>query len=203
MIPKKIHQIWIGSEPIPPFCLEYAKEIEKEYPEYEFKIWYENDLKSLPSCKFLEATNDNKFWGYSVDWYRAIILKLHGGIYLDIDVKFLNKIPESILNNNFILPLDDAHCTSNYIIGTPKNSRFIRNLINIYKSYDDSEFDKVKWSAPEVYKTCCEKTFGKYNIYNSQNGEFESNRDVLFIDMKENEYFKHLVSDIENYFINE
>jgi|SaaInlV_125m_DNA_1040241.scaffolds.fasta_scaffold01840_6 mannosyltransferase OCH1-like enzyme len=202
MIPKIIHQVWIGDE-MPKFCLEYTKELQKNYPDYEFKIWKEKDLKSLPSCKFLKVCNRDKHWGYSIDWYRAHILKLHGGIYLDIDVKFLSKIPETILKSNFILSLDNSHCVSNYIVGSPKNSRFIRNLIDIYKTYDDKIFSKVKWSAPEIYKKCCEKTFGKYTIYNKDNGNFISNNSILFIDNQKNEYFNHKVGEIEKYFDNE
>jgi mannosyltransferase OCH1-like enzyme len=205
MIPKIIHQIWVGDSEIPKFCLDYSKELQEMYPDYEFKIWRDEDLKEFPSCKFLEVCNENKYWGYSVDWYRALILNKYGGLYLDFDVKYISRIPDSLLEAKYILPLEYIECVSNYIVGMLKNTRFTQNLIDYYLSYSDEEFDKVKWSAPEVYKYCLEKTFGRYSIYDIEHGFFSSKFvDLVFIDMEyTKKYFDHIVGTIEKHFKDE
>ena len=207
MIPKIIHQIWIGNNKVPNFCLEYSKVLQENYTDYEIKIWNEDSLKEFDSYneyKFTLTCIEHKHWGYVVDWYRAKILQKYGGIYLDFDVKFLNKIPDEFLNADVFLPLENSYNTSNYIVGCTKNNKFIKNILQEYKTYNDIEFNKPKWSGPEVYKKALIKTYGRYSITNIDNGKYQSNiRNLIFIDMEKKQYFEHNVSTLENYFKNE
>lgn len=198
MIPKIIHQIWIGDSEIPQFCLDYSKELQEKYSEYEFKIWKNKDLKEFPSCNFLEICKKNKYWDFCTDWYRTLILHKYGGIYLDFDIKYINKLPDTILNYNIILPIENFRmCVSNYIIGSSKNNRFTSKLISIYKSYTDEEFDKPTWSAPEVYRNCVLDTFGRYSVLHNETGKYTNkNRYINFIEMDKSEYFEHKIGTI-------
>jgi len=200
MIPKKIHQIWYGDDPIPEFCMEYAERIKALYPDYEYKLWLNEDLEKLRTNVFLEHTKKQRAFGYCVDWYRALILQEHGGLYLDIDVEPKDKITDDMLSKEVILPLDSKYVTSNYIIGCNKKSNFSKALVNVYNTYtDDIIFDKPTWSAPEMIKKALYKSMGVLSVLSKSDGAYRSGR-VLFIDINDNKYFNHVVGVIEKHF---
>lgn len=86
-IPKKIHQIWLGS-PLPEGYKQWANSWKKMHPDYEYKLWTDEDVKSLnlPNKK---AYNDIKNPGPKSDILRYHILNKFGGIYIDTDFECL------------------------------------------------------------------------------------------------------------------
>ena len=58
-----MHQIWIGPNPIPPLYQNYLNECKKLHPNWEFKIWTDQNIKEL--------NLDNQF----VDKARSYVLK--------------------------------------------------------------------------------------------------------------------------------
>ena len=43
-IPKLIHQIWVGPNPIPPKSVEYMKRIKELHPDFEHRLWTDKDI---------------------------------------------------------------------------------------------------------------------------------------------------------------
>ena len=183
MIPKIIHQIWIGDKPIPEHQLKWISEWKKLYPDFEYKLWTSNDFGEN---KFTKTTLEKKEYAFYSDWIRANVLYTYGGIYLDTDIKPIKKIPNKYFSNRVVIPLVSKHTTSNYIMMSSKKNRFMKNLIDLYKSYNDDEFDLDKWVAPNPIRLSLEKTFGEYFIKNPNDGSFESNgNDLAFFSVLE------------------
>jgi len=84
-VPRIIHQIWVGSNPVPTGTQAWEQHARAHG--YEYKLWLESDLQDLgilnhPSFVYMQAKGD--FPG-AVDVARYIILHQFGGIYLDCD----------------------------------------------------------------------------------------------------------------------
>lgn len=176
MIPKKIHQVWIGDKPIPEEHKEWIEKIIQMNPGFEYKMWKSNEFGEN---KFTKAALDAGEYAYYSDWIRANILYQEGGIYFDTDIELLKPIPDYLLENP-TLPLETDHMLSNYIVSVPKKSRFMKNLIELYESYDDEELDVEKWVANKVLEQILPKTFGRYTIKSATDGAYVKNPVVNF-----------------------
>jgi len=87
-IPKIIHQIWIGPKPFPKKCKKWQKTWLKLHPDWEYKLWTNEDVKhlSLVNQKYFDA---EKNWGAKSDILRYEILYQFGGLYIDVDFECL------------------------------------------------------------------------------------------------------------------
>ena len=90
MIPKRLHHIWTGLNPIPHVYEEYLEEWQLFHPDWEHYIWTPGEIsklcmqnKKLYDAGELEAPNDWLRW--RADIVRLEILNQYGGIYVDMD----------------------------------------------------------------------------------------------------------------------
>lgn len=92
IIPKKIHQIWLGS-PFPEKYKVWAASWKKLNPDYEYKLWTEVDVDSLelPNREAYDAITNN---GPKSDILRYHILNKFGGIYIDTDFECLKSFDD-------------------------------------------------------------------------------------------------------------
>ena len=88
MIPKKIHYCWFGRGPMPSMALKCIESWHRFMPDYEYKLWNEDnfDVNSVPYVK--EAYEARKF-AFVTDYVRLYALYTEGGIYMDTDVEAL------------------------------------------------------------------------------------------------------------------
>ena len=47
IIPKIMHQIWIGGTPLPPLYEHYLKECKLLHPDWEFKLWSDEGIEEF------------------------------------------------------------------------------------------------------------------------------------------------------------
>ena len=100
-IPKIIHQIWIGPNKLPRKYKPWMKSWLNKNPEYKYKLWTEKDIEKIKmrnALKYKLAKNS----GLKSDIARYEILYLFGGIYVDTDFECLKKIPDDLLNYDFV-----------------------------------------------------------------------------------------------------
>jgi mannosyltransferase OCH1-like enzyme len=83
-IPKIIHQIWLGDNPIPERYVECMKTIKEVNSDYWHKLWTDEDVKNfgLINQKIYDECNN---YGVRSDLFRYEILQRYGGIYMDTD----------------------------------------------------------------------------------------------------------------------
>jgi mannosyltransferase OCH1-like enzyme len=86
-IPKKIHQIWLGSE-LPKEYHGYTESWKKFHPDWEYKLWRDSDVKNFPMIRRTEYDNATN-QGMKSDILRYEILKQFGGLYIDTDFECL------------------------------------------------------------------------------------------------------------------
>lgn len=92
MIPKIIHQIWVGPNPVPPHCLRFLEKMKLLNPTWKHIIWdnqrvFNEEFKDDPILKKWSQKIGHEIIAPTVLAERIRFLALHkyGGIYADID----------------------------------------------------------------------------------------------------------------------
>ncbi len=83
VIPKIIHQIWLGSE-LPEAYKQWGVTFRKFHPGWEYKLWTEKEVQDLKMTN-REAYEQTKNFGAKSDFLRYEILYQFGGMYADTD----------------------------------------------------------------------------------------------------------------------
>lgn len=84
MIPKIIHYCWFGRGEMPELALKCIESWHMYMPDWEYKLWNEDnfDVNGTPYAK--EAYDSRKF-AFVSDYVRLYALYNEGGLYLDVD----------------------------------------------------------------------------------------------------------------------
>ena len=143
-IPKRIHQIWLGS-PVPEKYKRFMESWQRFNPTWEYKLWTDDniDIKLLRPRMFNEVSNQ----GMRSDILRYDILQQLGGVYVDTDFECLKPF-DDFLNLDFFtgISYDGTFCLYNGLIGcTPKHPIIsaCRNDLNLPVNH----FNRIKSSA--------------------------------------------------------
>ena len=99
-IPKKIHQIWLGDKQMPEIYLKYMESWKKFHPTWEYKLWTDEDTKSIEILK-RETFDNAQNQGMRSDILRYEILRQFGGMYVDTDFECLRAF-DDLLYLDFI-----------------------------------------------------------------------------------------------------
>ena len=100
MIPKRIHYVWFGRNPLPADAQKCIESWKKYCPDYEIKEWNEDNfpIKDYPYAQ--EAYNAKK-WAFVSDVARLHALVAEGGVYMDTDVEIIASIDPFLSNAAF------------------------------------------------------------------------------------------------------
>lgn len=185
MIPKKLHYVWIGEwDNIPDIEKEWFETSKKNNPDFEVKIWSEKDVPMNP---FMENCLSQKLWWAAADYIRTWVMVNEGGIYLDTDVELIKPIPEKWLHYSTLLPRETPHYISNYFIGSSKNNRFFKSILEMYDSDDGTQnpLDVRQWVPPESWAIHLDKVYGRYNVRYPSDAAFKGNHEVKMLTLDE------------------
>lgn len=93
MIPKTIHYCWFGRGEMPELAQKCISSWHKHMPDYEYKLWNEDnfDVNSVPYTK--EAYEARKY-AFVTDYVRLWALYTEGGVYMDTDVEILKPLDD-------------------------------------------------------------------------------------------------------------
>ena len=93
MIPKIIHYCWFGRGPMPPLALICIESWKRKLPEYELKLWNEENF-NLDINPYVAEAYKAKKYAFVTDYVRLWALYNYGGVYLDTDVEILRSIDD-------------------------------------------------------------------------------------------------------------
>jgi len=95
MIPRVIHRVWLGSDPLPEEFEHYGETWKQHHPEWEMRLWTDSNL---PELRFPEAFERCRNHGERSDVLRSELLARFGGLYVDTDVECRRPI-EPLIND--------------------------------------------------------------------------------------------------------
>ncbi len=157
-IPKRVHQIWLGS-PVPAMFQEWMRTWQG-WEGWTYKLWTDADVKSfgLYNQKLYDnATN----YGERSDILRYEILLREGGLYVDVDFQCLNPEFFNFAHENYdfyagIEPLETTNLSVNNALvasapGHPLLKAIIHDMADHHmKSHDPKlgEFSTIATTGP-------------------------------------------------------
>ena len=137
LIPKKIHQIWLGEKSFPRICKRWMNSWKDLNPQWEYKLWDEKNIKEL-NVEDLNVYSKKFNPGYRSDILRYVILKKFGGMYVDTDFECLKSLPTNILQYKFIAGtmFGNNPCIGNSILMSAPNFLLLDNILSYIKQKD-------------------------------------------------------------------
>lgn len=142
MIPKIIHQIWIGPNELPKQEQQWCKTWRDAHPDWEYKLWTNDDLPKdiTPQC---QATIESVYPKYAciADVYRYIILSRYGGVYIDTDIECYKPIDE-LCDVDFlgIIPHERCNYITNAFFGCIASSEVLMQCVECIKPVAPEHF---------------------------------------------------------------
>lgn len=100
LIPKKIHYMWLGGNPLPDKLQKCIDTWERFCPDYEIIRWDESNY-DVRKNQFVSQAYENKKYGFVPDYARIELLYDHGGIYLDTDIELQRNLDELLYQEAF------------------------------------------------------------------------------------------------------
>lgn len=136
-IPKLVHTCWFGGNPKPEIVARCLASQANLLSGYEFHEWTEQtfDLDSYP---FLRAAYDQRKYAHVSDMVRLLVLKEHGGIYLDTDVEILRSF-DSLLDCEFLGGYIWRCMLGTAVLGAAPNHPIVDALLKHYLE-DETDF---------------------------------------------------------------
>ena len=177
-IPKIIHQTW-KSKTIPLKCKKWVKSWKEKHPDWEYKLWTDEDNRNLIKTyfpKFLKIYDSYHKPIYKADIARYCIIYIYGGIYADLDFECLKSMDKLIENDKCFFGLEPKehwngkNIVCNAIFGSvPKNEIFVYFLREIYKrSSINMRISPVTLTGPKmITDVLSEKGLNGIKIYKS------------------------------------
>lgn len=156
VIPKKIHQVWVGSK-IPDKYKRLTQTWQYQHPDWEYKLWTDDDVESFGMSSINSFNSvDNK--GGKADIFRYEIVNRYGGIYADTDFDCIKPF-DDFLHLDFFCGTGyiENPCVFNGLFGCAPKHPILQTLIDI--------INKKNFSGDRGYEEIMELT-GAYFITN-------------------------------------
>lgn len=173
MIPKIIHCCWFGGTRLPKAVQKYLRIWRKRLPNYEIKIWTEQEFDITQSNAYVKQAYECKKFAFVSDYVRLYALYKYGGIYLDTDVEVLKSF-DSFLHHSAFMCFEDYDKLSTAIIATEPNADWVWNLLQGYEERVFLVDGRMDLTTNVEYITGMFKQYGL-----KLNGEKQSVQDVV------------------------
>lgn len=130
MIPRKIHYVWVGGNPLTPLAEKCIESWKKFCPDYEIVRWDESnfDINENTYCK---QAYEKKKWAFVSDYIRLKVLYEHGGVYLDTDVEVIKNI-DKFLKYPAFSGFENETNVQTGVIASEKNNLWIKRNLDFY-----------------------------------------------------------------------
>ncbi len=133
VIPKIIHQIWVGPNNIPEKLSNLMDGIKRLHPEYQYRLWTDKDLTPENFLNLDYITSATRY-AQKADIMRFEILYRYGGIYFDTDFELFKNISPLLTNDLVVCNEDentDHYITNAFIASSVGNANMKRCVDNI------------------------------------------------------------------------
>ena len=111
MIPKTIHQIWIGNAEMPERERSFCQNVVAMHPDWNYVFWDNESIKKLNPiylAKMKKIAMHTNTPSFVVDYLKFVLLYEFGGLFLDVDFEMKNSLNKLDLSKKMILTFDNS-----------------------------------------------------------------------------------------------
>jgi mannosyltransferase OCH1-like enzyme len=127
VIPRTIHHIWVGPDPLPAEHKPWIESWKNHHPGWEHRLWTEDNLPEDPIRP--EVLERLRAPVERADILRLEILHRHGGVYVDTDLECLRPIDDVLGDADFVaVCLKPGRVTNTLIASAPGHPLLDRAL---------------------------------------------------------------------------
>lgn len=135
-IPKIIHYCWFGRGSMPEIVDKCIATWKEKCPDYEIKLWNEDNF-NVDLLKFTSEAYKQKKFAFVSDVARLWAVYNYGGIYLDVDVLLRAPLDEW-LNYEAVFIGEDTQCIATGLgFAAVKKNKIVKAMLD---DYNDREF---------------------------------------------------------------
>lgn len=156
MIPKTIHQIWVGG-PVPSHLARMAEKWLKVNPGWNYKLWGDDDFGWLRNQDLFdraaEFAKPDGVGQMKSDIARYEILHRFGGLYMDMDMEPKKALDPLMDVEGFAAFEEDGQWVANAVIGAVPGHPFLETMIrSIIDTAKANKGKAVTWmTGPRVF----------------------------------------------------
>lgn len=171
MIPKIIHQIWIGNLEPPVSLMDSWK---TKNPDFEYILWDEEKIEKENFASQEKVIEMKEYCG-KADIIRYEILYRYGGIYVDADSYCIGRLNNSLFLNNSFAVYENENVRKGLIatgvLGFEPEHVLLKNILDIIVNLNinSGNTNRSPWQTvgPLLFTKVYNKTFPKIKIYPS------------------------------------
>ncbi len=156
-IPKIIHCCWFGKNDFPPLVLKCVESWKKYLPDYEIRIWNEDNF-DVESVYFTKEAYKSGNWAFVSDYVRLYALCNFGGVYMDVDVEVVKDFTPVLEGKSYVTSFTEGDLVTAGFFACVPNHPFIKSVLEFYdKTYTGGEIRYV--SNPYVFTRVADKLY--------------------------------------------
>ena len=163
MIPKKIHQVWIGPKKMP---VEWMRTWKDKNPSFEYILWDTKKIDGLllqMQGKYDYFVNREEYHG-AADIVRVEILERYGGVYVDADSACMEPIENTFfMNTDFFAVRDYRNNITNGVIGSVPGHPILKDYIQKIKAVDNRKTKPIWYTiGGQLFTSCIKKYINQH-----------------------------------------
>jgi len=140
MIPKIIHQVWLGQRPLPDEFVRYRETWTEHHPDWEFRLWTEENLPATLIRPEIRDRLRNPV--ERSDMLRLEVVHASGGVYVDTDIECLRPIDKLINGLDFFVADTKLGSANNAVIGAVPQHPIVLEVIRACRPRECHGYDK-------------------------------------------------------------
>lgn len=171
MIPKIIHYCWFGRGEIPQMAINCIESWHKYMPDWEYRLWNEDNF-DVSSNLYTKEAYDAKKFAFVTDYVRLFALNTYGGVYMDTDVEILKPLDDLLNLTAFTGYEGSKHKPPvTGIMASESNGKWISEQLDYYENrhflLDDGSMDLTTntQTISRIMRTNGFAADGKYQVY--------------------------------------
>ncbi len=166
MIPKVIHYVWVGKNPLGSLQEHCIASWRRYLPDYELMLWNEQTVpKEAFEHPYVHEMYAQKRWAFVADYIRFWVLKREGGIYLDTDTEVLKSFDSLLMHGAFFGKTKDGVIAAG-VIGAVPNHPAIEKILEVYDQ--DREYTIARTSPRTVTDVLGAGSYPNVAVYDYQ-----------------------------------
>lgn len=142
MIPKILHYIWMGNNPLTPLAEECLASWKATMPEWQIIRWDESNFDIAAAPIYVRQAYEARKFAFVSDYVRLWALEKFGGVYVDTDVKVLKSYEPLLYDTAFVgLEESKAHMPGTCVMGCEPHCQWVRDMLALY--------DRIEFVKPD------------------------------------------------------